>query len=49
MFAVDFIQGFAFTLGVITALVLVAAVLGLGYFAGLFARAALTVWRRRKR
>jgi len=49
MFAVDFVEGFAVTLGVITALVLVGAVLGVGYFGGLFVRASLTVWRRRKR
>lgn len=48
MLAAEFIEGFGFTLGVIAALVLVGAVLGLGYFAGLFVRAALTVWRRRK-
>jgi len=48
MFVVDFVEGFAFTLGVIVALVLIAAVLGLGYFAVLFARATLMVWRRRR-
>lgn len=31
MFVVDFIEGFAFTLGGITALVLVGVILGLGY------------------
>jgi len=48
MLAAEFIEGFGFTLGVIVALVLVGAVLGLGYFGGLFVRASLTVWRRRR-
>ena len=49
MLAAEFIEGFGFTLGFIAALVSLGAVLGLGYFAGLFIRASLTVWRRRKR
>jgi len=44
----SFIIGFGAVLGALTALLTVVAILGLGYFTVLFARAALTVWRRRK-
>lgn len=40
--------GFWGVLGALGALLAVVAILGAGYFAGLFARASLTVWRRRK-
>lgn len=41
--------GFFGVLGALGAVVIVVAILGLGYLAGLFVRASLTVWRRRKR
>jgi len=44
-----FIIGFGGVLGALAALLAVVSVLGFGYFYVLFARAAMTVWRRRKR
>ena len=44
-----FLIGFYGVLGALGALLLVVAILALGYLAGLFARASLTVWRQRKR
>jgi len=43
-----FIIGFGGVLGVLAALLVVVSILGLGYFVGLFIRAGLTVWRRRR-
>lgn len=40
--------GFWGVLGALGALLAVVSILGLGYFSVLFARASLTVWRRRK-
>lgn len=44
-----FIIGFGGVLGALVALLAVISILGLAYFVGLFVRASLTVWRRRKR
>lgn len=44
----SFIIGFGTALGAVAALLTMVAILGLGYFTVLFARAAVTVWRRRK-
>lgn len=41
--------GFWGVLGVLGALLAVISILGLGYLAGLFIRASLAVWRRRRR
>lgn len=44
----SFLIGFWSVLGVLTALLAVISILGLGYLVVLFAKASLTVWRRRK-